>query len=116
MAVNKDNLANSLAEELNKKYKGGKIAFFLNDESTPTDVKDFISTGSSMLDFYNQMSGVDADKMIKLLYALERVQWQLIFFLPTALTNLGPAILAAAPITGATHSTCEVGFAFVYAS
>ena len=50
MAVNKDNLANSLAEELNKKYKGGKIAFFLNDESTPTDVKDFISTGSSMLD------------------------------------------------------------------
>jgi len=50
MAVNKDSLANSLAEELNKKYKGGKIAFFLNDESTPTDVKDFISTGSSMLD------------------------------------------------------------------
>ena len=50
MAVNKDNLASSLADELNKKYKGGKIAFFLNDESTPTDVKDFISTGSSMLD------------------------------------------------------------------
>ena len=50
MAVNKDKLASSLADELNKKYKGGKIAFFLNDESTPTDVKDFISTGSSMLD------------------------------------------------------------------
>ena len=50
MSVYKDNLANSLSEELNKKYKGGKISFFLNDESTPTDVKDFISTGSSMLD------------------------------------------------------------------
>ncbi len=50
MAVNKDKLATSLADELNKKYKGGKIAFFLNDESTPTDVKDWIPTGSSMLD------------------------------------------------------------------
>ena len=50
MAVNKDKLASSLADELNKKYKGGKIAYFLNDESTPTDVKDWISTGSSMLD------------------------------------------------------------------
>ena len=50
MAVNKDKLASSLADELNKKYKGSKVAFFLNDESTPTDVKDWVSTGSSMLD------------------------------------------------------------------
>jgi hypothetical protein len=42
MAVNKDKLASSLADELNKKYKGSKVAFFLNDESTPTDVKDWV--------------------------------------------------------------------------
>ena len=40
MAVNKDKLASSLADELNKKYKGGKIAFFLNDESTPQQATD----------------------------------------------------------------------------
>jgi recombination protein RecA len=46
----KDNLTNSLADVLNKQFKNdGKVAYFI-DGDTPTDVKDWISTGSSMLD------------------------------------------------------------------
>ena len=50
MAVN-DVLANVLADSLNKKFKDTKVAYFLDgSDPTPTDIKDFISTGSSMLD------------------------------------------------------------------
>ena len=46
-----DVLANVLADSLNKKFKDTKVAYFLDgSDSTPTDIKDFISTGSSMLD------------------------------------------------------------------
>ena len=50
MSVN-DVLANVLADSLNKKFKDTKVAYFLDGtDTTPTDIKDFISTGSSMLD------------------------------------------------------------------
>jgi len=50
MSVN-DVLANVLADSLNKKFKDTKVAYFLDgSDTTPTDIKDFISTGSSMLD------------------------------------------------------------------
>ena len=46
-----DVLANTLADSLNKKFKDTKVAYFLDGtDNTPTDIKDFISTGSSMLD------------------------------------------------------------------
>ena len=36
---------------MNKKFKDNKVAYFLDgSDDTPTDIKDFISTGSSMLD------------------------------------------------------------------
>jgi recombination protein RecA len=47
----KEDLAQVLAENLNKSFKDYKVAYFLGEASqSPTDVKDFISTGSSMLD------------------------------------------------------------------
>ena len=47
----KDDLASIIAGDLNKKFKGNKVAYFLDGtDKTPTDVDDFISTGSSMLD------------------------------------------------------------------
>jgi len=51
MSVN-DVLAKSLADSLNKKFKDtNKVAYFLDgSDTTPTDIKDFISTGSSTLD------------------------------------------------------------------
>jgi recombination protein RecA len=47
-----DELANILAESLNNKFKkDGKVAYFLDgSESTPTDLTEWISTGSSLLD------------------------------------------------------------------
>jgi len=46
-----DVLAKTLADSLNKKFKDTKVAYFLDGtDTTPTDIKDFISTGSSMLD------------------------------------------------------------------
>lgn len=42
-------LAQIIADTLNK-GDGGKIAYILGTESSPTDLKDFISTGSSILD------------------------------------------------------------------
>jgi len=51
MASVHDVLADTLADSLNKKFKDTKVAYFLDgSDSTPTDIKDFISTGSSMLD------------------------------------------------------------------
>ena len=46
----KDELAGIIADELNKQFKHQKVAFFLDEGSNPTDVTDFISTGSTMLD------------------------------------------------------------------
>ena len=47
----RDELAELLANELNKSNKdGGKIAYFLDEEENPADISDWISTGSSMLD------------------------------------------------------------------
>ena len=46
-----DVLADTLADSLNKKFKDTKVAYFLDgSDSTPTDIKEFVSTGSSMLD------------------------------------------------------------------
>jgi recombination protein RecA len=48
---NRDELAELIAESLNKLHKGDQVAFFLDGrESTPTDITDFISTGATMLD------------------------------------------------------------------
>ena len=50
MSVN-DILATTLADSLNKKFKDTKVAYFLDgSDTTPTDIKDFISTLSSILD------------------------------------------------------------------
>ena len=47
----KDELAQVLADSLNKQFKDTKVAYFLDgSNATPTDVKEFISTGSSVLD------------------------------------------------------------------
>ena len=46
----KDNLASVIAGELNKQFKHQKVAYFLEEDDNPTDVTDFISTGSTMLD------------------------------------------------------------------
>ena len=46
----KDDLAGVLADSLNKKFKDYKVAYFLDGtDSTPTDVKEFVSTGSTGL-------------------------------------------------------------------
>lgn len=48
----RDELSSILAENLNKKFKSQhKVAYFLDgSEQTPTDLTDWVSTGSSMLD------------------------------------------------------------------
>ena len=47
----RDDLASSLAKNLNNKFKDMKVAYFLDGtDTTPTDIKDFVSTGSTMLD------------------------------------------------------------------
>ena len=47
----RDELADVLANTLNKQFKDMKVAYFLDGtDTTPTDIKDFISTGSTMLD------------------------------------------------------------------
>ena len=56
----KDDLAGVLADSLNKKFKDYKVAYFLGGTNpTPTDIKEFISTGSTMLDLAisNQPNG-----------------------------------------------------------
>jgi len=45
-----DNLANIIAGELNKQFKHQQVAYFLGEQETPTDIRGFISTGSTMLD------------------------------------------------------------------
>ena len=46
----KDELAGIIADELNKQFKHQKVAYFLEEDDNPTDITDFISTGSTMLD------------------------------------------------------------------
>ena len=47
----RDELAGVLADTINKQFKDMKVAYFLDGtDTTPTDIKDFISTGSTMLD------------------------------------------------------------------
>jgi len=47
----KDDLAGVLADSLNKKFKDYKVAYFLDGaQETPTDIREFVSTGSTMLD------------------------------------------------------------------
>ena len=45
-----DELADVIASELNKQFKHQQVAFFLNNDDSPTDVHGWVSTGSSMLD------------------------------------------------------------------
>jgi recombination protein RecA len=45
-----DQLAQVIHDELNKQFKHQQVAYFLGDQSSPTDVTGWISTGSSMLD------------------------------------------------------------------
>ena len=41
----RDELANVLADSLNKQFKDMKVAYFLDgSDTTPTDIKEFIST------------------------------------------------------------------------
>ena len=48
---NRDELAEVIASELNKQFKSHQVAYFLDGvDETPTDVTDWISTGSSLLD------------------------------------------------------------------
>ena len=52
----KDDLANIIADNLNKKFNDNKVAYFLDgSDDTPTDIKDFISTGSSMVTIFLSM-------------------------------------------------------------
>ena len=47
----RDELAGVLAETINKNFKDMKVAYFLDgSDTTPTDIKEFVSTGSTMLD------------------------------------------------------------------
>ena len=46
----KENLADIIADEINKTFKHQQTAYFLDDGANPTDVTDWISTGSTILD------------------------------------------------------------------
>ena len=47
----RDDLANVIASELNKTFKHQQVAYFLGgDQETPTDIRGFVSSGSSILD------------------------------------------------------------------
>lgn len=43
-------LALSIVEALNKTFKDGQVAYIIGNETTPTDLIDFVGTGSSILD------------------------------------------------------------------
>ena len=50
-SADRDELAQVIADSLNKMYKDGQVAYFLDgQEETPTDLTDFISTGNTMFD------------------------------------------------------------------
>lgn len=46
----KDELASSLAEVINKKNDGGRVAFFLDEQDDPSQILDWVSTGNDLLD------------------------------------------------------------------
>ena len=47
---NRDELADIIAGELNKQFKSHQVAYFLDGvQETPTDVSDWISTGSTLM-------------------------------------------------------------------
>lgn len=46
----RDELASVLADSLNKKFKDMKAAYFLGDDVAPTDLTEWVSTGSTLLD------------------------------------------------------------------
>lgn len=46
----RDELAVSIVDTLNKAFKDGQVAYIIGQEDTPTDLTDFVSTGSSLLD------------------------------------------------------------------
>ena len=49
--TNRDELAEVIASELNKQFKSHQVAYFLDGvQEAPTDVTDWISTGSTILD------------------------------------------------------------------
>ena len=49
--VERDSLAELLQKEINKTQKdGSKVAFFLDEEETPWDILEWVSTGATMLD------------------------------------------------------------------
>lgn len=45
-----EELASAVVDAINKKFKDGQIAYLIGHENTPTDLTDFIGTGSSLLD------------------------------------------------------------------
>lgn len=45
-----DDLASSIVDAINSKFKSDKAAYIIGAESTPTDLTDFVSSGSSLLD------------------------------------------------------------------
>lgn len=47
---NTEELASVIVDTLNKTFKDGKVAYVVGREETPTDLTDFVSTGSSLLD------------------------------------------------------------------
>ena len=48
---NRDELADIIAGELNKQFKSNQVAYFLDGvQETPTDVTDWVGTGSTLLD------------------------------------------------------------------
>ena len=70
----RDDLAGVLADTINKQIKDMKVAYFLDgSDTTPTDIKDFVSTGSTMLDLAisNQPNGGIAVGRITELNGLE---------------------------------------------
>ena len=48
--TDKDNLAQVIAGELNKQFKHQQVAYFLTENDNPTDVKEWIHSGSTILD------------------------------------------------------------------
>ena len=50
MSDKRDELAGVIASELNKTFKHQKVAYFLDEANNPTDITDYISTGSTILD------------------------------------------------------------------
>lgn len=46
----REDLSDLIISSLNKKFKDYKVAYFLDDENAPTNVSEWVSTGSDMLD------------------------------------------------------------------